>query len=955
MPGLGALSFTTPLILSALALLPVLWWLLRTTPPAPQQVWFPGFMLLERLADRKQTPERTPWWLLLLRLLLAALIILGLARPVLNAPPTETGDEPLVVVVDNSFAAAPGWRQREELTTTLAAEARQSDRALYLLPTAPDRKAPRDRIEGPLTPAAFEQRIKRLPLSALRADRSMADDLAEALGRLPGDLRPRIVYLTDHLASADQAVDRAFLTALSEAGSLSVYVEAGEGVLAVDHVTAGDSDGLTVRIRRSHTDGPWAGTLVARTRTGRELDRQPVALPDGDVETRITIDLPLALRNDLARLDLEGRRQASAVWLTDARDRRALIGLVPSSREESAALLTGNHYVRQAMAPYAEFQSGSIGELVAANVSVIVLDDVGRLRDDEQRALTGWVEAGGVLIRFAGPRLADAALDTNPPLLPVALRRGERALGGTLTWDTPQPLGSFEPEGPFAGLAIPDDVVVRQQVLAEPGGETSARTWASLADGTPIVTGLRQGRGLIALVHTTATPSWADLSLSEVFIDMMRKLTFLAVVSPDMLKETVSDRKTARYAPVRMLTGRGELVEPAPSLAAITLGEAAQGPSLAVPPGLYGSVQTPVAINAVPPEAPLDSMDLRGVPVQGYALSPPTPLSPPLFLFAVLLLLADAMATLFLQRGLVLPGAAKSTEGDKAAAPPAMAAGLALACLLGVLLVVDAAHAQPPLDPPIDERTAAAALETRFAWVRSDDAQTNRLAEMGLASLSRELSRRTTVSPALPVAIDPAEDDLSVYPVIYWPVEPGDETLPDEAFANIENFMRLGGLVIFDTRDEERALPGQETPEAVALRKILTRMNIPPLVQLPEDHVLTRSYYLIPDLRGRTEIEPVWVARSQAINDGVTPLIIGGRDWIGAWARDGVGTPVRPMLPSARTAGERAREFALRAGINMAMVAFTGNYKTDQVHTGILLRRLGRPDSAANPRQDRRP
>jgi len=955
MPGLGALSFTTPLILSALALLPVLWWLLRTTPPAPQRIRFPGFMILERLADRKQTPERTPWWLLLLRLLLAALIILGLAGPILNAPPAEIGDEPLVVVVDNSFSAAPGWRQREDLATTLAAEARQSDRALYLLPTAPDRKAVRDRIEGPLTPGAFEQRIKRLPLSALRSDRADADGLAAAISSLPGDVTPRIVYLTDRLASADPAIDRSFLTALAGAGTLQVYAEAGEAVLAVHPVTAADGDGLPVRIRRSHTAGPWAGTLVARTRTGRELDRQAVALSPGDAETRVNIDLPLALRNDLARLDLEGRRQASAVWLTDARDRRALIGLVPSGREESAALLTGNHYVRQAMAPYAEFQSGSISELVAANVSVIVLDDVGRLRDDERRALTDWTEAGGVLIRFAGPRLADAALDTNPPLLPVTLRRGERALGGTLTWDTPQPLGSFAPEGPFAGLAIPDDVVVRQQVLAEPGGETSARTWASLADGTPIVTGLRQGRGLIALVHTTATPGWADLSLSEVFIDMMRKLTFLAAVSPETLEETVSDRKTARYAPVRILTGRGELTEPSPALGAITLADAAQGPSLAVPPGLYGSAQTPVAINAVPPDAPLDPMDLRGVPVQGYEQSPPTPLSPPLFLVAVMLLLADAMATLFLQRGLVLPGAASRNDGDEAQEPPAMAACLALACLLAGVFATDLARAQPPLDPPIDERTAAAALETRFAWVRSDDAETNRLAEMGLASLSRELSRRTTVSPAPPVAVDPAGDDLSVYPVIYWPVEPGDETLPDEAFANIENFMRLGGLVIFDTRDEERALPGQETPEAAALRKILTRMNIPPLVPLPEDHVLTRSYYLIPDLRGRTEIEPVWVARGQAINDGVTPLIIGGRDWIGAWARDAAGTPVRPMLPSARTAGERAREFALRAGINMAMVAFTGNYKTDQVHTGILLRRLGRPDNAASPGQDRQP
>jgi hypothetical protein len=83
---------------------------------------------------------------------------------------------------------------------------------------------------------------------------------------------------------------------------------------------------------------------------------------------------------------------------------------------------------------------------------------------------------------------------------------------------------------------------------------------------------------------------------------------------------------------------------------------------------------------------------------------------------------------------------------------------------------------------------------------------------------------------------------------------------------------------------------------------------------------------------------PVWVQAAGAANDGVTSLIIGGRDWAGAWATDGLGQPLRPMTRG----GERAREFAYRAGINIVMVAYTGNYKSDQVHTPILLERLGR-------------
>ena len=40
---------------------------------------------LAGLRGREETAARTPWWLLALRLLAAGLLVLGLARPVLDA------------------------------------------------------------------------------------------------------------------------------------------------------------------------------------------------------------------------------------------------------------------------------------------------------------------------------------------------------------------------------------------------------------------------------------------------------------------------------------------------------------------------------------------------------------------------------------------------------------------------------------------------------------------------------------------------------------------------------------------------------------------------------------------------------------------------------------------------------------------------------------------------------
>ena len=105
-------------------------------------------------------------------------------------------------------------------------------------------------------------------------------------------------------------------------------------------------------------------------------------------------------------------------------------------------------------------------------------------------------------LRLAGPQLAEQGAD----LLPVALRRGGRTLGGALSWEKPAPLAPFPPESPFAGLDVPKDVTVSRQVLAEPALDLGSKTWARLTDGTPIVTAEQRGKGWLVLVHTTANP-----------------------------------------------------------------------------------------------------------------------------------------------------------------------------------------------------------------------------------------------------------------------------------------------------------------------------------------------------------------------------------------------------------------------------------------------------------------
>jgi hypothetical protein len=55
------LAFAAPMVLTALALLPALYLLLRITPPRPRQVAFPPLRLILDLPPREETPARTPW------------------------------------------------------------------------------------------------------------------------------------------------------------------------------------------------------------------------------------------------------------------------------------------------------------------------------------------------------------------------------------------------------------------------------------------------------------------------------------------------------------------------------------------------------------------------------------------------------------------------------------------------------------------------------------------------------------------------------------------------------------------------------------------------------------------------------------------------------------------------------------------------------------------------------
>ena len=231
-----------------------------------------------------------------------------------------------------------------------------------------------------------------------------------------------------------------------------------------------------------------------------------------------------------------------------------------------------------------------------------------------------------------------------------------------------------------------------------------------------------------------------------------------------------------------------------------------------------------------------------------------------------------------------------------------------------------------------------AALATHLAYVLTGDAGVDKMSDAGLLGLTRVMAARTAVEAAFPVGIDIERDEIGFFPLLYWPLTGGERPLSDRALAKIDNFMKTGGTILFDTRDAPEGGFGGAGRGTVALRTLLSQLDVPPLVPVPEGHVLTQAFYLLNDFPGRYSTGRVWVVQhANGVNDGVSQMVIGANDFAAAWALDPDGWP----LATVDTGDERQREFAFRFGINLMMYVLTGNYKADQVHLPAIMERIG--------------
>jgi len=909
---LGGLTLLAPLTLLGLISLPIIWWILKITPPLPKKAVFPPLRLLQNVTTEEETPNATPLWLLLFRFLLIGLIIFALSLPIIKQA-DGIDDRPLTLLLDTHWAAGANWSAMSQDAEARIADARRKNLDVRVITTT--------RPSGDASLPSFvpaDQALNDLKTIFPDALPFDADYVQNALER--PDVRFALedsdaIWIS---AGLDTRAMSPSAERLKAAARLTRIVPVETALPLIAGNVSETADGFKVQWHRPEHVGTRSTNIEAIGRDGRLIERETINFAPGQDMAEARFRLPPNLRRRVALLRAADARSAGSVKLLDDSWGRPVIGLLTPSDDTASPLLSEPFYTQSALLPFADIFTGDLDYLLSLSPEILIMPDVARTTTSE---LEDYVEQGGMLIRFAGPKLAQRADD----LLPVQIRDGDnggRAFGGALTWEEPQNIAAFANDSPFFGLNVPDEIEITKQVMAAASAETDSKTWARLTDGSPIVTAAPRGFGQIILFHVTASPDWSNLALSGLYVDMLRRILPLAGQSSRKSVVTEGD-----WSPDRILNGAGRLDNPSIEAANLPANIAETAPiSRLHPPGLYRQGQRLKARNMIKTprdfdvETAADSLrterlgGTRDKNIIGWLLG-----------IAMSLLALDVICSLYASGRLRPKFIQKS--------------GQIAALLLGICFIIPAPH-------PFAQDAPDVVLDLHIGYVKSGNSDFDRISEDAMRGLSNALNSRTTIEPVGVRGIDIDNDVLAFFPFIYWPIDADIAALSPQTATKINDYMATGGTLILDTRDygDRAFLSGSVHP---GLARLGESLDLPGLMKIPDDHVIRKSFYLLDTFPGRWASGPVWVDRntSTSSRDGVSSVIVTGNDLSAAWAVDSDNIPYIELENDI----VRQREYAFRFGVNIAMYALSGNYKADQVHAAALIERLGQEPEGLGP------
>src|SRR5581483_7761983 len=251
------------------------------------------------------------------------------------------------ILIDDGWGSAATWDARMRTADDIIARADDDRRAVALIPLS---EGARDISLEPASSARVRlHQIKPKPHSIDRTE--ALPSISRFVATIPD---VDLVWLSD---STDVGRGSDFVKGLAQAlGDHPITVVAG-GVPGPRALTAADNaaGALTVKVLRADSSAPANGTLRALDLKGLNLGEAPFAFSGDNHETEAHFDLPVELRNDIARIEIAGERSSGAVQLLDKRWRRRTVGVISGATADmSEPLLSSTYYIGRALNPFAD-------------------------------------------------------------------------------------------------------------------------------------------------------------------------------------------------------------------------------------------------------------------------------------------------------------------------------------------------------------------------------------------------------------------------------------------------------------------------------------------------------------------------------------------------------------------------------------------------------------------------
>ncbi len=325
-------------------------------------------------------------------------------------------------------------------------------------------------------------------------------------------------------------------------------------------IAAESAKSLEAAVLRAAGTAKGQGAVIAYDGKGQVVARASFDFA-GALATTARFDLPVELRNDIAVLRIEGERSAGAAALLDAGARVRRVAMVSGGPvDETQPLLSPLYYLAKALGPFAQTRqarpgdAGPVETLLAEHPNVFALADVSLARPTSRRC------------RVLSRRAACCCVSPGrgSPMRPtICCRRG---CGGPGVCSA----------GPCPGRRPRRSRSSIRQPLCRPcGAKGNLRhaPGAGRARSRPrrqklgaarrrhaLVTAERRGKGLIVLFHVGADTGWSNLPISGLFIDMLKRICAMSGESSAGASAAPGDERL--LAPLKGLDGFGALGAP---------------------------------------------------------------------------------------------------------------------------------------------------------------------------------------------------------------------------------------------------------------------------------------------------------------------------------------------------------------------------------------------------------